>query len=175
MNVQAGILYPVTEQLAELLARLEEGEFSPEEAADTVEALTGDWSSAVGELASAVKETRALAEAIDGEIDALMARRADAEARAERLLHTISAAMARLGEKRVETARCCVLRRRTPPRVVIADERDFIAAAQAAGRDELLKTALSVKPNREEIKRRISAGETIAGAALEQGECIVIK
>lgn len=167
-------LYEIETALLALFSRIDEGEVSVEDAADTIEGLQLDYDAAVDNAGTRVKELRADAAAIKAEIAALQARLAAKQAQADRYMALILESMRRLDKTKVETPRNCVSIRRNPTKVVIADEAEFCAWA-ARFAPQFVTRKEEYKPNRETIKTALGRGEAISGARIEQGESLQIK
>ncbi|MBQ8396672.1 MAG: siphovirus Gp157 family protein [Clostridia bacterium] len=167
-------LYTIETALLSLFDRIDEGEVSAEDAADTVEALELEYEAAIDGAATRVKELLANAEAIKAEIETLMARRTAKVEQAERYRQLILESLRRLDKTKVETPRNCVAIRRNPPKVVIENEAVFIDWARHLAPDLLTRNE-TYKPNRDAIKDAIEHGEAVPDVHIEQGESLRIK
>lgn len=167
-------LYEIETALLSLFDRIDDGEVSAEDAADTVEALKLEYDAAIDGAATRVKELLAEAEAIKAEIEGLISRRTAKVEQAERYRRLIRESMRRLDKAKVETPRNCVVIRRNPPKIVIENEDVFVDWARHLAPDLLTRNE-TYKPNRDAIKTALEHGEAIPDVHIEQGESLRIK
>lgn len=167
-------LYPIESALLSLFDRIDEGEVSAEDAADTIEALELEYEAAVDGAATRIKELMGDAEKIKAEIENLLARKTAKVEQAERYRRLILESLRRLDKAKVETPRNCVAIRRNPPKVVIENEAVFVDWAKHLAPDLLIRNE-TYKPNRDAIKAAIEHGEAVPDVHIEQGESLRIK
>lgn len=167
-------LYPIERDLLALFGQIDAGEVDAEAAADTLEALSIEYEAAVDDAATRVKELRGEAELLKAEVANLQDRLAQKTKQADRYLALIFESMKRLDQTKIESTRNVVQVRRTPPKVVIADEDAFGRWAQENA-PNLVHTTVLVKPDRVAIKRAIDGGAPVEGVRIEQGESLQIK
>ena len=167
-------LYTIESALLSLFDRIDEGDVSADDAADTIEALKIEYESAVDGAATRIKELIAEAEAIKAEISNLAARRLAKIEQAERYRRLILASLNRMDKAKVETARNCVSIRKNPPKVVIENEAVFLDWAKHLAPEFVSKTE-TFKPNRDAIAEAIKRGEVVPDVHIEQGESLRIK
>ena len=166
-------LYEIAADYQNLLDAIEYGEIPEEALADTLESITCLLEDKADNIACLIKNLMAEAEAIKAEEDKLKARRTAKLKRAERLTQYLSDTLLRSGHTNIETARNVISFRQTPPKVVIANEDDFIQWAYH-NHPDFLKTSLP-DINRIAVKNAIASGEKILGASLESSQSIQIK
>ena len=115
-----------------------------------------------------------LAEAAELKVEeaSLKNRRQQKEKKAESIKGFLGRLMAAYGDKKIETTRA-VVQVRTAQAVEIVDPKEFLNYAKF--QDESLVRIKSPEPNKEEIKRRLKAGEDVPGAVLVDRDSVSIK
>ena len=137
---------------------------------EAFEALQMEREQKIEQMALWYKNLIAEAAAIKAEEANLAARRADIEARAEKLKGHLHDA---LGGEEFSTPRvACSFR--SSQRVEIKDEKEFVRAMQEGQHWEYLSFA-PPKANRPAITKAIKAGQTVEGAELIRHNNITIK
>lgn len=167
-------LYPIETALLSLFDRIDDGEVSAEDAADTIEALELEYEAAVDGAATRIKELDILEAGIKNTIKDLQGRLKSVQDAKKTYDRVTVFSMQRLGKKTIETPRHKISIRRNPPSVVIENEALFIDWA-TYNAPELLRKTETYKPNRDAIKDAIEHGEAVPDAHIEQGESLRIK
>lgn len=137
---------------------------------DALAALSMAREEKLENIACLIKNLRTEAEGIKAEEAALAERRRAKEATAERLKEWLAR---ELGGEAFETARCAVSFRKSKA-VEIADEWAVLAWLYDNGRQDAIKIKESTV-SKEELKKILSAGEKVRGAALIERQNMSIK
>lgn len=133
---------------------------------DDLEALDMALDEKLEATALYVKSLDAEADAIKAEEKRLNDRRKSIEKRSESLEDYIARTMVRSGKKKVETPKC-LLRTRKTERVEVLDKSEVP--------DYFMRSKLVIEPDKNELKKRLKAGEIIPGCVLVSGESLTIK
>lgn len=167
-------LYEIESALLSLFDRIDDGEISADDAADTIEMLGIEYEAAIDGAATKIKELIAEYEAIKAEIERLRVRMDKKAKQAEKYRSLILASMRTMDKSKVESPRNVVSIRKNPPKVVIENEAAFCAWAikNAPG---YVVCDIKYRPNKDEIRRVINNGGMVDGARMESGETISIK
>ena len=133
---------------------------------DTVEALNAQFEDKAESVACYVKNLTAFAANLKAEEDALSARRKTAERRIDSMKKYLTSCMESVGKDKVETAKARISFRKSV-QVQIDDEKALPA--------DYVTTTVTVKPDKNAIKKAIQAGEDVTGASLVEDRNIQIK
>lgn len=166
-------LYELASGYKNFLAAVENGEIPEEAIADTLEAMEGDITEKIDNIACVLKVLEAEELAIKAEEDRLAQRRKAKANTKDRLKTYLSDMLIALGKTEFETARNKITFRKTPGKVVIADEGAFIewASQYAAG----LLTYGKPTINKTAVKAAIEDGIEINGAEIVVSQNIQLK
>lgn len=166
-------LYELMTDYKNFLSAVESGDIPEEAIVDTLEAIEGDIDEKIDNIACVLKVLQAEEKAIKEEVASLEARlKAKANAK-ERTKTYLSDMLLALGKTEFESPRNKITFRKTPGKVVFADEKAFIEwASQYA--DSLLNYG---KPtvNRTAVKVAIEGGMEINGAEIVVGQSMQLK
>lgn len=161
------------ESLDQFVEMIQSGELEESAFDDTLEAITLSFEDKADNLACIIKNLLAEIAAMKAEENALQKRRKAKESAAERLKEYLSSAMFTVGQMKLETPRNRISFRKSES-VQILDEAQFIAYAQKRGYDDLL-TYKDPTVNKTEVKKALSAGVELPGAAVVTNMNIQIK
>lgn len=123
-------------------------------------------------LACYAKNLLSEAAELKAEEASLKNRRQQKEKKAESIKGFLGRLMAAYGDKKIETTRA-VVQIRASQAVEIVDPKAFLNYAKF--QDESLVRIKAPEPNKEEIKRRLKAGEDVPGAVLVERESLSIR
>jgi len=160
-------LYEIATTFAGLEALVENGEVSPQDAADTFEAIEGDFTQKVEQVLGMYRNYLAFGVAAADEAARLAVLAQSAKKRAEWLREYIKTQMQRTGKKSVKTLNgtCSIVD--GSPSVLVEDvlliPDEFI--------DYVPEDAM--KPKRREILAALKAGVEVPGATMVTGEEII--
>ena len=164
-------LYEIEERYEDFLSLIEEEEIPDEAVKDTLEAIEGEFTEKIDNIACLVKNLDAQTLAIEGEIKRLTQRKKTKENNIKRLKRYVYDNMNWLGKKKIETPRSVVSVRKNPMKVFL--EEGFINWAKENADDLLKYTEPTV--NKSAIKEAINDGREVKFAQLKQDERLEIK
>lgn len=166
-------LYELTTTFNDFLGAVESGDVPEEAIADTLEAIEADIDTKIDNTACLIKQLEAEEAAVEAEEKRLVQRRKAKAAARERITAYLGDMLSALGKDRFENARVSISFRKTPAKVVVADEPGFIRWAMenddsliSYGRPTLNKTA---------IKAAIENGRALDGVEIATGRKMQIK
>lgn len=163
-------LYDLAESWKSFLDHLDE---IPEEAAaDTLEAIEGEFEDKLDSIVIIMKQLSAEAEAIEKEADTLTARAKAKRKKIDWLKSYVKQQLLTVGKKKIETARNVITISGSAPKVVLDDA--FIAWAIGEKRFDLLKMTRPA-PDRTAIKKALQDGAEIPFVTLEEGTSLTIR
>lgn len=136
--------------------------------------VTEDFSESAGNIAAAVKNYIAEANALKEQEHIFAQRRKAKEKIAERLKQYLLQEMSFIGVPKIETVQANISLRNNPESVQIPNERDFIRWAQEHGHDDLL-TYKQPDISKTAVKNALKSGGEIPGAMLMRTVSIIIK
>ena len=166
-------LYDLTQTWTDFAAAIEAGEIPEEAIKDTLEAIEGDITAKVDNMACLIKHISAESEAIATEIKSLTERKQAKDNAVKRIKHYILTSMQATGTPKIETARNIVRLQNNPEKIVISDEADFVRWA-AIHNDSLL-TYKTPAPNKKAIKDFLDSGSQLDGVSIVQEQGVRIK
>lgn len=166
-------LYEISQTYQQLLDAIDAGEIPEEAIADTLEAVEGELTDKIDNIACMLKAIRAEADMIKAEAAQLQERARSKQNQADKLAAYLLDAMKQTGKNEVETARNRLAIRRNPEAVTIADPTKFIEWAKENNK-ELLTYAPPV-PNKTQIKEAIKTGATVPECKIERGERLEVR
>ena len=166
-------LYELASGYKNFLTAIENGEIPEEAIADTLEAIEGDITEKIDNIACVLKVLEAEELAIKAEEDRLAQRRKAKANMKDRLKNYLSDMLFSLGKTEFETARNKITFRKTPGKVVIADEKAFIEWAIA--NDDSLLTYGKPTINKTAVKTAIDDGKEILGAEIVVSQNMQLK
>lgn len=137
-------LYTLTEQMQQFIEMVDNGEIPEEAIADTLEALEGEITAKIDDIAVAVKNMQAFCAALKAEEDTLKKRRQKKERELERLTQYLTYALNTHGMDKHESARCKVSFR-TSTGVRVSDTAAFLEWAKKNA-PELINTKVTEAP-----------------------------
>lgn len=155
-------LYKIASAYADLMA---EG-FDLEMIEDTLEGIEGEFESKVEQLLSVIKNKQYHSAMLKAESDKLAERSKHAENEIERIKAYISECMGKL-EKKTINAGIHSITVRVGSKSVEVENVDLIP-------DEFVTYDTVSKVDKNEIKKRLNAGEVIAGVTLKTGKSSLI-
>lgn len=155
-------LYKIAGAYADLMT---EG-FDLEMIADTLEGIEGEFESKVEQLLSVIKNKQYHSAMLKAESDKLAERSKHADNEVERIKAYISECMGKL-EKKTINAGLHSITVRTGSKSIEVENADLIP-------DEFVTYDTVSKIDKNEIKKRLSAGESIAGVTLKTGKSSLI-
>lgn len=164
-------IYNITEEYMRLLNDIAEGIIPAEAVHDTLEAVEGELTDKIDNIACYVKSLKAEAEAIRNEISTLMARAKTKQNEADRLVSFIKTTMEQAQKSKLETPRCKITIKQNPEAVSVND--GFIE--WAAEHNPALLAYAPPSPDKAKIKESLQAGIKIPGCELTRGERLEIK
>ena len=155
-------LYEVSSQYAALMSE----DFPPELIADTLEGIEGELTDKVSSILALCKNESAYADSLKDEAASLNERAKAITNKVERLRQYIADCMTQADMKKVRAGVHEVTLRAASKIVEVTDPMAIPV--------DLVEYETVVKPNKLEIKRRILAGEEIAGATVKDGKTSLI-
>ena len=171
-------LYEISTTYKDLLEAIESGEIPEEAIADTLAGIDGEFTDKADNIASFIKSLLADAQGIGEEMDSLAERKKAKINKAERLTDYLYQQFKLTGKQKIETSRNVMSIRKTPQKVVIDDEFEFLAWAQEfeekTGDDRFLNYK-DPSINKTAVKEFLKANNTIPHAKLVSGEKLAIK
>ena len=166
-------LYNISSDYMRLLDDIAEGNIPPEAVKDTLEAVEGELTDKIDNIACYIKSVKASAAAIKAEAEALTARAKTKQNEADRLIDFIMTAMQMTGKSKIETVRCKISIRQNPEAVQIQDAETF--TRWAAENDDSLLTYQAPAINKNAVKQALQAGIKLPGCELTRTERVEIK
>lgn len=166
-------LYELTSGYASFLEAIENGDIPADAIADTLESIEAEIDEKIDNTACMIKSLEAMEAAIKAEEDRLAERRKVKANLRERLKTYLSDMLLSMGKTEWESARNKISFRKTPGKVVVANERAFIE--WAAANDESLITIGKPTLNKTAIKLALEAGKQIEGAEIVVGQNMQLK
>jgi sugar-specific transcriptional regulator TrmB len=166
-------LYELMTDYTKFLSAVENGDIPEEAIADTLEAIEGDIDEKIDNTACLMKLLEAEAKAIKEEEDRLAERRKVKENTRERIKTYLSEMLLAMGKTEFESPRNKITFRKTPGKVVLADEKAFIE--WAVKNDDSLVTCGKPTVNKTAIKLALDAGKKIEGAEIVVSQSMQLK
>lgn len=164
-------LYEIEERYEDFLNLIEEEEIPDEVVKDTLEAIEGEFTEKIDNIACLVKNLDAQILAIEGEVKKLTKRKKTKENNIKRLKRYVYDNMNYLGKKKIETPRNVISVRKNPMKIFLED--GFIDWAKENADDLLKYNEPTV--NKSAIKEAINDGRKICFAQLRQEERLDIR
>lgn len=155
-------LYKIANEYAALMSE----DLPSELIADTIEGIEGEFTDKVSAILALCKNESAYADSLKEEASSLNERASAITNKVERLRQYIADCMIQAEMKRVRAGVHEVTLRAASKIVEITDPMAIPV--------DLVEYETVVKPNKLEIKRRILAGEDIAGATVKDGKTSLI-
>lgn len=146
---------------------VENGDIPEEAVPDTLESLEGEFNAKADNIASFIKSLEYDASSLEQESKNLSERAKSKKAKAQNLRQYLFRQMRDTGIERIDTPRNLLSIRKNPPKVVVAQEQEFIRWAQKSGRDDLLKFA-EPSISKKEIAAQLKLGHELPGCAVAQ-------
>ena len=160
-------LYGIKETYAQLLECIENDEIPEEAIQDTLDAVEGEFTEKVDNIACLIKNLKAESEAIKQEYKNLMARNRAKENRIEALTNYLSEALQSTGKTKLETARNKLSFRKSTA-VKIANETEFAKKYPEFATYE-------VKVSKKDVGAVLKDGKALDGAELIQNVKLQVK
>lgn len=160
-------MYELTEMYKELQAALENEEVTPEEVADTFDAINDAITVKVDALSAIYLEAQGDEVKIDREIDRLRKLKERAGRTKERVANIAANFLTTMGKDKAKGDQFTFKRRKFPPRVVVADERLLPK--------EYIKEKITTSIDKIAIKKALQSGEQVTGASLEQRQGVAFE
>ncbi len=164
-------LYEIEERYEDFLNLIEEEEIPEEVIKDTLEAIEGEFTEKIDNIACLVKNLEAQIVAIEVEVKKLSKRKKSKGDNIKRLKRYVYDNMNYLGKKRIETPRNVISVRKNPMKIFLED--GFIDWAKENADDLLKYNEPTV--NKSAIKEAINDGREIRFAQLRQEERVDIR
>ena len=140
---------------------------------DTLEAIEGDFDNKAENIAVAIKEIKAEAEALKAEKQAIEKRRKSKENQVNSLVTYLKTSMHDIGRSKIDTPKASISLRNTAGSLVIDNEIEFIAWAQETN-DDLLKYSMP-EIRKDAVKKLVKNGDEIPFVRIETNEALIIK
>lgn len=166
-------LYELSSVYKNFLIAVDNGEIPEEAIADTLEAIEGAIDEKIDNIACVLKVLEAEEAAIKAEEDRLAQRRKAKANAKERTKNYLSEMLIALGKTEFETARNKITFRKTPGKVVFADEKAFIEWALV--NDDSLLTYGKPTVNKTAIKTAIEDGKELSGVEIVVSQSMQLK
>ena len=166
-------LYELMSEYQSFMSAVESGDIPEEAIADTLEGIEGDLTEKIDNIACLIKTLDAEEAAIKAEEDRLAQRRKVKANARERIKTYLSDILVAMGKTEFETARNKITFRKTPGKVVFANEKAFIE--WAAENDDSLLTYGKPTVNKTAVKLAIESGKHINGAEIVVGQSMQLK
>lgn len=160
-------MYELTEMYRELQAALENEEVTPEEVADTFDAINDAITVKVDALSAIYLEAQGDEVKIDREIGRLRKLKERAGRTKERVANIAANFLTTMGKDKAKGDQFTFKRRKFPPRVVVADEKLLPK--------EYIKEKITTSIDKIAIKKALQSGEEVTGASLEQRQGIAFE
>ncbi len=161
-------LYQITENYLNALDFLTdpEADFPLEAITDTLEGLDAEISDKAINVAKFFRNMEASAEAMKQAEQTMAKRRKAIEKRAAVMREYLKINMEASGLHKIECAHFCLSVRNNPASVVLTDEAEIPS--------EFKKQEIVIKVDKTAIKKALKDGQTVSGAALQQGTRLAI-
>ena len=166
-------LYELMNDYKNFLTAVENGEIPEEAIADTLEAIEGDIDEKIDNIACVLKVLEAEEKAIKAEEDRLAERRKVKANAKERTKTYLSEMLLALGKTEFESPRNKITFRKTPGKVVVADEKAFVEWAIV--NDDSLVTYGKPTVNKTAIKQAIESGRELGGVEIVVSQNMQLK
>ena len=154
--------FEIANDIAELKALVDKGDFTPEQIADTIEAIESDLAQKLDSYMYVVGELESKAERCKKEADRQSERKSMFDREIKELKIRIKQCLDVAGLKGLKTDHNTFTIRKGFVKVVIDDDKLIP--------DEFVDVATIVAPKKAEIKKALEDGADIPGAHLETGE-----
>ena len=165
-------LFDLNNEYKAFLEGVESGEILEDAIADTLEAMEGEISIKIDNVASIIKQYEAESDAILAEATILRERAAAKERKIEQLKRYLTDALVAIGWDKFESPRNAIAFRKSK-KVSIGDEDAFIEWA-CANNPELLRFTHPV-PSKEAIGKCLKMGATVPFTALVEEKNLQLK
>ena len=166
-------LYELASAYDDFLMAVKNGDLPEEAIADTLESIEADITEKVDSIACMLKVLEAEEKAIKEEEDHLAERRKVKANAKNRLKAYLSDMLLAMGKTDFETARNKITFRKTPGKVVVADESAFIG--WALENDESLINYGKASLNKTAIKQAIESGREFDGVEIVVSQSMQLK
>ena len=166
-------LYELMADYTNFLSAVENGDIPEEAIADTLEAIVGDIDEKIDNTACLIKTLAAEEAAIKAEEERLAKRRKVKENTRGRVEAYLSDMLLAMGKTEFESPRNKITFRKTPGKVVVANEKAFIE--WAAANDDSFITIGKPTLNKTAIKLALEAGKQIDGAEIVVSQNMQLK
>ena len=166
-------LYELMNDYKNFLTAVENGEIPEEAIADTLEAIEGDIDEKIDNIACVLKVLEAEEKAIKAEEDRLAERRKVKANAKERTKTYLSEMLLALGKTEFESPRNKITFRKTPGKVVVADEKAFVEWAIV--NDDSLVTYGKPTVNKTAVKMAIESGRELGGVEIVVSQNMQLK
>lgn len=168
-------LNEIADRYADFLALADEdGEEIPQEALrDTFEAIDGELKEKADAIAYVIAALKAKSELQKNESKKLLRWAKAADKRIEYLSQLLKEALERLDKRRLDTGLHRFTLRSNPARLVLENEKGLIDWAK--DNDAGLLRFKEPELDKEAVKERLTAGETLPGCSLEKTTSLLIK
>jgi hypothetical protein len=166
-------LYELMTDYTNFLSAVESGDIPEEAIADTLEAIEATVDEKIDNTACLIKTLAAEEAAIKAEEERLAKRRKVKENTRGRVETYLSDMLLAMGKTEFESARNKISFRKTPGKVVVANEKAFIE--WAAANDESLITIGKPTLNKTAIKQALESGKQIDGAEIVASQNMQLK
>lgn len=160
-------MYELTEMYKELQAALENEEVTPEEVADTFDAINDAITVKIDALSAIFLEAQGDEVKIDTEIERLKKLKARAGRTKERVTNIAANFLTAMGKDKAKGDQFTFKRRKFLPRVVVTDERLLPK--------EYIKEKITTSIDKIAIKKALQNGDEVTGASLEQRQGVVFE
>ncbi len=159
---------PTLYEIADELLRLsQDDELSEQDLTDQLNALAGDFTHKAENIARLVRNLESDATAFDAEAKRLADHKKSAQNRAQWLKRYLQDNMTALELKQLQAGVFRLGVQKNPPRVVIDSEAELP--------QQYLEQITEIRIDKNAIKNAITAGATVPGAHIEQGESLRIR
>ena len=166
-------LYELMTDYENFLSAVDNGDIPAEAIADTLEAIEATIDEKIDNTACLLKVLEAEEAAIKAEEDRLAERRKVKANTRERIKTYLSDMLVAMGKTEFESARNKITFRKTPGKVVLADEKAFIE--WAIENDDSLVTYGKPTVNKTAIKLALESGKEINGAEIVVSQSMQLK
>lgn len=166
-------LYELMTDYTNFISAVESGDIPEDAIADTLEAIVGDIDDKIDNTACLIKALAAEEAAIKAEEERLAKRRKVKENARERIEAYLSEMLIAMGKTEFESPRNKITFRKTPGKVVLANEKAFIE--WAIKNDDSLVTYGKPTVNKTAIKMALDAGKKIEGAEIVVSQSMQLK
>ncbi len=166
-------LYEIQESYEAFIRGIEDGEIPEEAIKDTLDSLNQEFTEKADNIACAIKNESAAANAIKAEIDQLTERKKRHEHTVQKLKTYLMNAMISLNQSKIETPRCRLSIRNNAPSVECEDEKRFIEFALKK-HPELLNIK-DPEISKTQVKLALSSGQQLPYCRLTAKQSLQIK